>query len=78
MIFEQVEFSIDNACNLRDLVLKKLVKITVAMYKVVQIWPGHMQLVYTEISSGHIWTTLYMYMNFNPKSFTVYNKPQLF
>jgi len=37
MIFEQVEFSIDNACNLRDLVLKKLVKITVAMYKVVQI-----------------------------------------
>ena len=29
------------------------------MYKVVQIWPGHMRLVYTEISPGHIWTTLY-------------------
>jgi len=28
-------------------------------YKVVQIWPGHMRLVYTEISPGHIWTTLY-------------------
>ena len=27
-------------------------------YKVVQIWPGHMRLVYTEISPGHIWTTL--------------------
>ena len=26
----------------------------------VQIWPGHMRLVYTEISSGHIWTTLYI------------------
>jgi hypothetical protein len=29
------------------------------IYKVVQIWPGHMRLVYTEISPGHIWTTLY-------------------
>jgi len=26
----------------------------------VQIWPGHMRLVYTEISPGHIWTTLYL------------------
>jgi hypothetical protein len=26
---------------------------------VVQIWPGHMRLVYTQISPGHIWTTLY-------------------
>jgi len=28
-------------------------------YKVVQTWPGHMRLVYTEISPGQIWTTLY-------------------
>jgi len=28
------------------------------MYKVVQIWPGHMRLVYTQISPGLIWTTL--------------------
>ena len=27
-------------------------------YRVVQIWPGHIRLVYTEISPGHIWTTL--------------------
>ena len=31
-----------------------------SMYKVVQIWPGHMRLVYTEISPCHIWTTLYL------------------
>ena len=30
------------------------------IYKVVQIWPGHMRLVYTQISPGHIWTTLYL------------------
>jgi hypothetical protein len=30
------------------------------IYKVVQIWPEHMRLVYTEISPGHIWTTLYI------------------
>jgi len=30
-------------------------------YKLVQIWPGHMRLVYTEISPGHIWTTLYIH-----------------
>jgi hypothetical protein len=30
------------------------------MYKVVQIWPGLFTLVYTQISSGHIWTTLYI------------------
>jgi hypothetical protein len=29
------------------------------LYKVVQIWPGLVRLVYTQISSGHIWTTLY-------------------
>jgi len=33
---------------------------TVYMYRVVQIWPGHLRLVYTEISPGHIWTTLYI------------------
>jgi len=30
-------------------------------YKVVQIWPGLMRLVYTQISPGHIWTTFYYY-----------------
>jgi hypothetical protein len=30
------------------------------MYKVVQIWPGLVRLVYTQISPGHIWTTLYL------------------
>jgi len=30
-------------------------------YKVVQIWPGLMRLVYTQISPGHIWTTLYLW-----------------
>jgi hypothetical protein len=37
-------------------------------YKVVQIWPGLMWLVYTQISPGHIWTTLYKnrtYININ-------------
>ena len=29
------------------------------LYKVVQIWPGLFTLVYTQISPGHIWTTLY-------------------
>jgi hypothetical protein len=29
------------------------------IYKVVQIWPGLVRLVYTQISPGHIWTTLY-------------------
>ena len=29
-------------------------------YKVVQIWPGLVRLVYTQISPGHIWTTLYV------------------
>jgi hypothetical protein len=29
------------------------------VYKVVQIWPGLVRLVYTQISPGHIWTTLY-------------------
>jgi hypothetical protein len=27
---------------------------------VVQIWPGLVRLVYTQISPGHIWTTLYI------------------
>jgi hypothetical protein len=31
-----------------------------AKYKVVQIWPGLVRLVYTQISPGHIWTTLYI------------------
>jgi len=31
------------------------------VYKVVQIWPGLMRLVYTQISPGHIWTTLYIH-----------------
>jgi hypothetical protein len=30
----------------------------VGKYKVVQIWPGQVRLVYTQISPGHIWTTL--------------------
>ena len=30
------------------------------LYKVVQIWPGLFTLVYTQISPGHIWTTLYI------------------
>jgi hypothetical protein len=30
------------------------------MYKVVQIWPGLVRLVYTQISPGHIWITLYI------------------
>ena len=29
-------------------------------YKVVQIWPGLFTLVYTQISPGHIWITLYV------------------
>ena len=29
-------------------------------YKVVQIWPGEVRLVYTQISPGYIWTTLYI------------------
>jgi len=29
-------------------------------YKVVQIWPGLIRLVYTQISPAHIWTTLYI------------------
>jgi hypothetical protein len=29
------------------------------LYKMVQIWPGLFTLVYTQISPGHIWTTLY-------------------
>jgi len=31
----------------------------VLWYKVVQIWPGLVRLVYTQISPGHIGTTLY-------------------
>ena len=31
------------------------------MYKVVQMWPGHMRLVCTQISPSHIWTTLYLW-----------------
>jgi hypothetical protein len=31
------------------------------MNKVVQIWPGQVRLVYTQISPGHIWTTLYIH-----------------
>jgi hypothetical protein len=30
------------------------------IYKVVQIWPGLVGLVYTQISPGHIWITLYL------------------
>jgi hypothetical protein len=30
-------------------------------YKVVQILPGQVRLVYTQISTGHIWTTLYFF-----------------
>jgi len=33
LIFEQVECTIDNAFNLRDLVLQELVKIIVVCYK---------------------------------------------
>ena len=32
MVFEQVECTVDNAFNLRDLVLQELVKITVVCY----------------------------------------------
>ena len=32
----------------------------IPMYKVVQIWQGLIRLVYTQISPGHIWTTLYI------------------
>jgi hypothetical protein len=30
--------------------------------KVVQIWPGLVRLVYTQISPGHIWTTFYLFI----------------
>jgi len=36
--------------------------------KVVQIWPGHMRLVYTEISPVHIWTTLYIFRRCKTRS----------
>ena len=39
------------------------------IYKVVQIWPGHMRLVYTEISPGHIWTTFYYSTNIRTEYF---------
>jgi len=40
--------------------LKKMWKdILLRIYKVVQIWPGLVRLVYTQISPGHIWTILY-------------------
>jgi hypothetical protein len=41
------------------------------IYKVVQIWPGLVRLVYTQISPGHIWTTLYI---FHYISLTSYNE----
>ena len=37
--------------------------ITYSIYKVVQIWPGLFTLVYTQISPGHIWTTLYNWVH---------------
>jgi hypothetical protein len=33
-------------------------------HKVVQIWPGLVRLVHTQISPGHIWTTLYFLNKF--------------
>ena len=39
------------------------------LYKVVQIWPGLIYIVYTQISPGHIWTTLYIVQFF----YTSYN-----
>ena len=41
--------------------LNKKLCLTV-LYKVVQIWPGLFTIVYTQISPGHIWTTLYIYI----------------
>ena len=35
-------------------------------YKVVQIWPGLFTFVYTQISPGHIWTTLYFHHHHLP------------
>ena len=37
------------------------------IYKVVQIWPGLVPLVYTQISPGHIWTTFYIIYIINNK-----------
>jgi hypothetical protein len=37
-----------------------ILRIKHCIYKVVQIWPGLVRLVYTQISPGHIWTTLYI------------------
>ena len=42
-----------------NFILRTIIK----LYKAVQIWPGLIRLVYTQISPGHIWTTLY-FMNF--------------
>ena len=42
------------------LILAKVRERLAVIYKVVQIWLGHMRLVYTQISPGHIWTTLYI------------------
>ena len=33
-----------------------------AKYKVVQIWPGLFVCKSGDISPGHIWTTLYLYV----------------
>jgi hypothetical protein len=35
----------------------------VFMYKVVQIWPGWFVCKQVTVCPGHIWTTLYVYMN---------------
>jgi hypothetical protein len=35
-------------------------RIGLFMYKVVQIWPGQTVTCLHTISSGHIWTTLYV------------------
>jgi len=41
--------------------------ICVCIYKVVQIWPGLFVCKSGDISPGHIWTTLYMYIQMRQK-----------
>ena len=53
---------INKVCNVASCwkyIKRNLLLLVCLIYNVVQIWPGHMRLVYTEISPGHIWTTLY-------------------
>jgi len=45
LIFEQVECTIDNAFNLRDLVLQELVKIIVVCYIKDLIGPKHVAAI---------------------------------